>query len=67
MMTRYGHASRIFVHAGDYVMPGQEIAEVGSTGRSTGPHLHFEVIVGGAQINPSPYLALFKRKPNAQG
>ncbi|KND55429.1 hypothetical protein BPUN_2606 [Candidatus Paraburkholderia kirkii] len=67
MVTRYGHASRIFVHAGDFVMPGQEIAEVGSTGRSTGPHLHFEVIVGGAQINPSPYLALFKRRPNAQG
>lgn len=67
MVTRYGHASRILVHAGDYVMPGQEIAEIGSTGRSTGPHLHFEVIVGGAQINPSPYLALFTRKPNAQG
>lgn len=67
MVTRYGHASRVFVHAGDYVMPGQEIAEVGSTGRSTGPHLHFEVIGGGAQINPSPYLALFKRKSNAQG
>ncbi|CAH2788971.1 MAG: hypothetical protein CBHOC_2317 [uncultured Caballeronia sp.] len=55
MVTRYGHSSsRILVHAGDYVMPGQEIAEVGSTGRSTGPHLHFEVIVGGAQINPAP-------------
>jgi len=66
MVTRYGHASRILVKAGDYVMPGQEIAEVGSTGRSTGPHLHFEVIVDGAQINPSSYLALFKRKPNAQ-
>ncbi|SAL21887.1 peptidase M23B [Caballeronia peredens] len=67
MVTRYGHASRVLVQPGDFVMPGQEIAEVGSTGRSTGPHLHFEVIVGGAQINPSPFLALFKRKPNAQG
>ncbi|SAK73018.1 peptidase M23B [Caballeronia temeraria] len=66
MVTRYGHASRIFVKAGDYVMPGQEIAEIGSTGRSTGPHLHFEVIVDGAQLNPSPYLALFRRMPNAQ-
>jgi murein DD-endopeptidase MepM/ murein hydrolase activator NlpD len=65
-MTRYGHASRVLVKAGDYVMPGQEIAEIGSTGRSTGPHLHFEVIVDGAQINPSPFLALFRRKPNAQ-
>jgi len=66
MVTRYGHASRLLVKTGDYVMPGQEIAEIGSTGRSTGPHLHFEVILDGAQINPSPYLALFKRKPNAQ-
>ncbi|SAK58096.1 peptidase M23B [Caballeronia calidae] len=66
MVTRYGHASRLLVRTGDYVMPGQEIAEVGSTGRSTGPHLHFEVIVDGAQLNPTPYLALFKRKPNAQ-
>lgn len=66
MVTRYGHASRIFVHTGDYVMPGQEIAEIGSTGRSTGPHLHFEVIVDGAQINPAPYLALFRRNPHAQ-
>ncbi|AQH01182.1 peptidase M23 [Burkholderia sp. KK1] len=66
MVTRYGHASRLLVKTGDYVMPQQEIAEVGSTGRSTGPHLHFEVIVDGAQINPNPYLALFKRKPNAQ-
>jgi murein DD-endopeptidase MepM/ murein hydrolase activator NlpD len=67
MVTRYGHASRLFVQVGDYVMPGQQIAAVGSTGRSTGPHLHFEVIVGGAQLNPAPYLALFRRQANAQG
>jgi len=66
VVTRYGHASRILVTEGQYVMPGDEIAEVGSTGRSTGPHLHFEVIVGGAQLNPKPYLMLFSQKPNAQ-
>ncbi|WP_050452051.1 M23 family metallopeptidase [Candidatus Burkholderia verschuerenii] len=67
IVTRYGHASKLLVHLGDYVMPGQEIAEVGSTGRSTGPHLHFEVIVDGAQINPKPYLMLFPRGSHAQG
>ncbi|WP_244817140.1 M23 family metallopeptidase [Caballeronia sp. Lep1P3] len=65
-VTRYGHASRLLVTEGQYVMPGDEIAEVGSTGRSTGPHLHFEVITGGAQVNPKPYLMLFRQKPNAQ-
>jgi murein DD-endopeptidase MepM/ murein hydrolase activator NlpD len=67
VVTRYGHASRLLVQAGDYVMPGQEIAEVGSTGRSTGPHLHFEVIIDGAQLNPKPYLMLFSQTSHAQG
>ncbi|KIG03673.1 M23 family metallopeptidase [Caballeronia concitans] len=67
IVTRYGHASRVLVKEGQFVMPGDEIAEVGSTGRSTGPHLHFEVIVGGAQIDPKPYLSLFTHKPNAKG
>lgn len=66
IVTRYGHTSKLFVRVGDVVMPGQKIAEVGSTGRSTGPHLHFEVIVDGAQINPTPYLALFRLKSHAQ-
>jgi murein DD-endopeptidase MepM/ murein hydrolase activator NlpD len=65
VITRYGHTSKMFVKVGDLVMPGQKIAEVGSTGRSTGPHLHFEVIVDGTQVNPAPYLALFKLKSNA--
>ena len=65
LMTRYGHASRIVVHVGDLVLPRQYIADVGSTGRSTGPHLHFEVLVDGAPVNPAAYLALFA--PTAHG
>ncbi|WP_321786259.1 M23 family metallopeptidase [Paraburkholderia sp. J94] len=58
-ITRYGHASKLDVTPGQVVLPGEHIADVGSTGRSTGPHLHFEVIVRGAQVNPTDYLALF--------
>ncbi len=65
VVTRYGHTSKLFVKAGDLVMPGQKIAEVGSTGRSTGPHLHFEVIIDGTQVNPMHYLALFKLTAHA--
>ncbi len=50
--TRYAHAQSLFVRAGESVEAGQPIAAVGSTGRSTGPHLHFEVIEGGRQKNP---------------
>lgn len=54
--TLYGHNSRNFVHEGDIVHRGQKIALVGSTGRSTGPHCHFELILGGQKRNPEPFL-----------
>lgn len=70
LITRYAHASKLLVRHGALVKRGQKIAEVGSTGRSTGPHLHFEVRFKGAAQNPNRFLqnaqqqklALAKRK-----
>lgn len=54
--TRYGHLSRIDVMAGQSVKRGEHLGLVGSTGRSTGPHLHYEVRINGEPTNPVPYL-----------
>ena len=54
--TRYGHMSRLNVAAGQQVHKGDIIGYVGTTGRSTGPHLHYEVRVAGEAVNPMPYL-----------
>jgi murein DD-endopeptidase MepM/ murein hydrolase activator NlpD len=56
MQTLYGHLSRIFVNAGDSVGKGAVIGLMGSTGNSTGPHLHFEIRQRGVQLNPYGYL-----------
>lgn len=55
--TWYGHMERFVVKAGDHVVAGQEIALVGAAGDATGPHLHFEVRIGGVPIDPIPFLA----------
>ena len=54
--TLYGHASKVLVSTGQRVSRGQRIANVGSTGRSTGPHCHFEVRINGSRVNPNPYV-----------
>lgn len=56
IQTRYGHLSKILVTAGDRVRRGQLIALMGSTGRSTGSHLHYEVRMAGGAVNPIPFM-----------
>ena len=54
--TRYGHMSAILVHEGDKITRGQQIGRMGSTGRSTGNHLHYEVRIDGRAVNPIPFM-----------
>ena len=63
LLTRYAHASKTLVKKGDLIKRGQKIAEVGSTGRSTGSHLHFEVLVQGVFQDPQKFLLAGKNLP----
>ncbi|HEY5401440.1 MAG TPA: M23 family metallopeptidase [Pyrinomonadaceae bacterium] len=62
LTTRYGHLSHIDVDAGQQVSRGQLVGKVGSTGRSTGPHLHYEVRINDAPVNPLEYLLMSTKK-----
>ena len=66
LITRYAHASKTFVKKGDLIKRGQKIAEVGSTGRSTGPHLHFEVLVRGIPQDPQKFMYAGRNLPVQQ-
>ncbi len=55
--TLFGHGSKLFVNAGEKVKRGQKIAEVGSTGKSTGPHLHYEIRKNGLPVNPAAFFS----------
>jgi murein DD-endopeptidase MepM/ murein hydrolase activator NlpD len=63
LVTRYAHTSKILVKNGDLIKRGQEVALVGTTGRSTGPHLHFEVLLDGVPQNPARFLAAAPAEP----
>lgn len=66
LTTRYAHASALQVRVGEIVRRGQQVAAIGSTGRSTGPHLHFEVRINGAAQNPMRFLDKGKPAPTLQ-
>jgi len=61
LSTRYGHCQQVLVKVGEKVVQGQKIGLMGSTGRSTGPHVHYEVLKNGRQINPTKYVRSTRR------
>ncbi|ACG73735.1 Peptidase M23 [Anaeromyxobacter sp. K] len=67
LLTLYGHAAEVRVRPGQVVAAGDELALVGSTGRSTGPHLHFEVRMRGRAIDPARALKIYARRADERG
>ncbi len=66
LITRYAHASKVYIKKGDLIKRGQRVADVGTTGRSTGPHLHFEVLVQGIPQDPQKFLNAGRNVATAQ-
>lgn len=62
LQTRYAHMGKMFVQEGERITTDKAIGEIGITGKTTGPHLHFEVIKNGDRVNPSPYLPPLKKQ-----
>ena len=56
MVTRYGHLDKIIAKRGKHVKRGDKIATMGNTGRSTGPHVHYEIHMNGIPVNPEQYI-----------
>jgi murein DD-endopeptidase MepM/ murein hydrolase activator NlpD len=56
MLTRYAHLSKFLKEKGQNVKRGEIVAEIGASGRSTGPHLHYEVLLNGVPVNPENYI-----------